>query len=323
MKSPVSGINPKFLSLWKKKSAIGPEITADQEQTWVLPIFNNYVTAGDIGNSKVQSGLIAKWEPVELRVAFEKEAHVLMFRVGQKAINENVLDVKMIANAFYANYISQLQDIYWHVQFKRICADRKHKQFGHECVFFSALGLLLGDDRALDLARLQCEMHIKDFYSVGMCTQAPAASFILRLYFDYFKLPEPLPAASPDYPELSALFADWRTDDLDLLVSLCIAVCHRHTYQIKFGEDGEHEFSGYDWMRYPIEIMAVLKLRAMLGLPNPERIDHLLMDSPLGVLPTETAECTDPLMLAVVARMREDGFDVDQIRTALYQYSEA
>ena len=70
----------------------------------------------------------------------------------------------------------------------------------------------------------------------------------------------------------------------------------------------------WNWARTPIEILLLFKLRQLIGLQNPV-LDHPLMNSPLGVLPSEVVFEPDDIIRRVRDRMREDGYDEMEIYT--------
>ncbi len=130
--------------------------------------------------------------------------------------------------------------------------------------------------------------------------------FIVRLMADYFgETPVVLIGYPAEEPVFNALFANWRTSDLVQLSALCLAACDLRTH---YSRDGELENGEFEW--FPIELMLLFKLRANLGLLNP-KLDHPLMNTELGVLPTvlDTTLEYDPVLAAVRERMIRDGYD--------------
>jgi hypothetical protein len=85
-------------------------------------------------------------------------------------------------------------------------------------------------------------------------------------------------------------------------------VCREHTYIAPEGP-----FRGL-----PIAILAMLKLRAMSGLANPE-VDHSLFNTPMGPLPARVPfnEAMDELVARVNARMEQHGYDKKAIYEAV------
>jgi hypothetical protein len=117
--------------------------------------------------------------------------------------------------------------------------------------------------------------------------------FLLRLVFDW----QGWPRQSDGEPLFAALLAHWRTPDADALAPLLLAVCDRHTHQaVKKDAD-----SGATY--YPVETLAVLRLRVLHGFKNPP-LDHPLMSTPLGALPEVTEPYTDELLKNVLRRAR-------------------
>ena len=136
--------------------------------------------------------------------------------------------------------------------------------------------------------------------------------FVLRLVDDWKEWPVVQQAencaSAFDEPLFNALIANWRSSDPELLEFLLLAACDRHTHQSRVDSHSRWEF--YDFSRHadwycPYEILSVLRLRAILELPNPT-LDHCLMATAWGVLPAVTSAYTDPLLDGVLERMRQE-----------------
>lgn len=111
--------------------------------------------------------------------------------------------------------------------------------------------------------------------------------FILQLIADWqgWEL-NGLPRCASDEPLYKDLLAAWRSDDLALVEHLLLAACDRHTHEAipsNVNTGRESDFSDYATFYNPHEVLAVLRLRKVLGLPNPQ-VDHLLMSTPIGKL---------------------------------------
>lgn len=73
-----------------------------------------------------------------------------------------------------------------------------------------------------------------------------------------------------------------------------------------------HNFDFFLYARTPLEILLICKLREELGLPNP-KLDHPLMNTPLGQLPKEVPFAMDEVITAVMKRARAEGFDEKKV----------
>ena len=84
------------------------------------------------------------------------------------------------------------------------------------------------------------------------------------------------------------LVANWRNPDPDVLLSALLLACDTHVQRIALTEresdSGKFEFSSEFLAVHPTEILAVLRLRDLLGLPNPKEIDHPLMKTPYAAI---------------------------------------
>lgn len=120
---------------------------------------------------------------------------------------------------------------------------------------------------------------------------------------------QPLPqyrrdAADPgDYRRL---LDTWSLQDEVAFTAAVKAACDFHT-QLSGDLDSEqyYEYTNEAWRLYPVEILAVLRLRQALGLSMPE-VSHPLLDSPLGVLYEPQSPPPDPLLERVIEKYRAE-----------------
>ena len=171
-------------------------------------------------------------------------------------------------------------------------------------VVFTALGVIIGcEPQAHRLARMQLAAFRRDYFA-DKC-HYPIFNFVLRVMADYLNEPQlVLEGDALDEPILNALFDVWRHPDPAALEYIALAACDFHTHRIKAGKGKNfHEFENGDWTRTPFEILLVFKLRQKLRLRNP-KLDHPLMNTALGQLPTEVPFEPDELVCACA---RADG----------------
>lgn len=131
--------------------------------------------------------------------------------------------------------------------------------------------------------------------------------FILRLIGRWQDWPERNgPSCAFDEPLFNALLDHWATPNADDLAPLLLAACDRHTHQARPDSNKAYFDMRHSGMDYdPFEVLAVMKLRELHGLPNPV-LDHVLMNTPLGRLPAPTAPYSDELLDGVLARARRE-----------------
>ncbi|MDQ8028119.1 MAG: hypothetical protein REJ23_05295 [Brevundimonas sp.] len=174
----------------------------------------------------------------------------------------------------------------------------------------AALGIVLrpGED-SFDAARLHLTAYRRGW--THSTEYFPLYIFMLRILADHLGEPPLLLAGEPARePYTNDLYDAWRTTDLETLTALCLAVCDFHTHRCTVAPASVvfHEFQQGKWTRCPIEILLLLKLRELTGLPNPE-LRHPLTDTALGRLPPPIPWTHDPLLEQVHARLRADGLD--------------
>jgi hypothetical protein len=130
--------------------------------------------------------------------------------------------------------------------------------------------------------------------------------FIFRLFADWQGVPLDLKTDAADIAEYRVVLDCWRDDRTERLIPALLACCDWHLDQTNNNTNNTtYEFTGTFAFAYPIEILAVLRLRELIGLENP-KLDHPLMNSPLGVLPPPQPWYTDELLDNFEAVLRKD-----------------
>ena len=158
----------------------------------------------------------------------------------------------------------------------------------------AAFCLVLGwTERAMTLFH----QYVEGLYSTGFTdfdkakkpySQRRTQFFLLRLIADWQGIAAPpMPPQADDEPLFAALLAHWRSPDPNAIAPLLLAACDRHTHLAMIRKDSPDFHTHGDLAYIPFEILAVLRLRQMLGLTNPQ-LDHPLMATPLGTLPPVT-----------------------------------
>lgn len=137
-------------------------------------------------------------------------------------------------------------------------------------------------------------------------SQGRVGKLIFRLFADWQGVPFDLKTDAADIPEYRAVLDCWRDVTTERLTPALLRCCDWHLEQTAQGNDEiSYEFEDSYAFAYPIEILAVLRLRESIGLQNP-KLDHPLMNSPLGVLPPPQPWYTDELLDNFEAILRKD-----------------
>lgn len=191
---------------------------------------------------------------------------------------------------------------------------------------FRVFGFTLGNclalgwlDAAKALAeRINCALDRNWFYD-GDCVmiQRRTQHFVLRLVANWQDLPERGELQCIyDEPVFNILIEQWRTTDLDALSRLLWQALERHAEHTQNDVDDDEVLIYYDCnhddeIYDPMEVLSVLRLRNVLGLPNPQIPKHPVANTPLGreLLPA-SAFPKDELIEGVLARVRRDHPDL-------------
>ncbi|WP_347905599.1 hypothetical protein [Pseudomonas purpurea] len=154
---------------------------------------------------------------------------------------------------------------------------------------------------------------IRDGHDLPLGTTLRYAAFGLTIIGDWLDQPLDLDKhALPRDPAWGQLVANWRNPDPDALLPALLIACDTHVERIALTEresdTGKFEFSSEFLAVHPTEILAVLRLRDLLGLPNPSEIDHPLMKTPYAAITclpgaiTERDELLDQFLAIVRQR---------------------
>ncbi|WP_260627367.1 hypothetical protein [Pseudomonas protegens] len=130
---------------------------------------------------------------------------------------------------------------------------------------------------------------IRDGHDLPLGTTLRYAAFGLSIIGDWLGQPLDLEKhALPRDLAWGQLVANWRNPDPDVLLPALLLACDTHVERIALTEresdSGKFEFSSEFLAVHPTEILAVLRLRDLLGLPNPKEIDHPLMKTPYAAI---------------------------------------
>ncbi|WP_423762283.1 hypothetical protein [Burkholderia sp. NLJ2] len=135
------------------------------------------------------------------------------------------------------------------------------------------------------LAGIEGGYGVNDGHNPEIGTTLRYAAFGLSIISNWLEQPLNLDKhALPRDPAWGPLVSLWREPDVDKLLPALLAACDTHMERIglteREGESGNFEFFTPLLAVHPTEILAVLRLRELLGLANPRQIDHPLMQTP-------------------------------------------
>ena len=156
------------------------------------------------------------------------------------------------------------------------------------------------------LAGLEGGYGVRSGHDLEIGTTLRYAGFGLTIISNWLGQPLDLDKhALPRDPAWAPLVSQWREPDLDKFLPAILSACDVHvdriaiTYREHETNAKEFEFSTPLLAVHPTEILAVLRLRDLLGLPNPAHIDHPLMQTPYAQI-----TCT-PAFLASLGQRDE------------------
>lgn len=134
------------------------------------------------------------------------------------------------------------------------------------------------------VAGLEGGYGVNDGHNLEIGTTLRYSAFGLSIIGDWLGQPLNLDKhALPRDPAWGPLVSLWRAPDPDKLLPALLAACDAHVERIGLTEreadSGNFEFYTPLLAVHPTEILAVLRLRDLLGLTNPQ-IDHPLMQTP-------------------------------------------
>ena len=162
------------------------------------------------------------------------------------------------------------------------------------------------------LSSLRGGYGVFDGHALPSGTTLRYAAFGLSIISDWLGKPLDLNAhALPRDPAWGQLVAHWREPDPDKLLKVLLQACDTHVERIAVTEreamSQKFEFKSVFLAVHPTEILAILRLRDLLGLPNPLEINHPLMQTPYAEITCQPGEVTerDELLERYLATVRQ------------------
>ncbi|HKV41025.1 MAG TPA: hypothetical protein VJX67_17595 [Blastocatellia bacterium] len=172
---------------------------------------------------------------------------------------------------------------------------------------FYAVGLALC--KAIALGRfsladrlIQIALTVMKRYQFKTST-SKVTPFAVALYGKWRQIPLP-PLPEPLVAQYNSVLYLWDSTDLAAVTAALVDACDFHTYRTQKSTPREmFEFENQEYKLYPVEILAVLRLRQMRGLPLPD-LDHPLMNTPLGHLRETPPVAPDRLIDDLLKKLR-------------------
>ncbi|MBI0471763.1 hypothetical protein EXT68_10745 [Pectobacterium parmentieri] len=139
---------------------------------------------------------------------------------------------------------------------------------------------------------------VHDGHNLPLGTTLRYAAFGLTIIGDWLGKPLDLDKhALPRDPAWDQLVAHWREPDPEKFLPILLTACDTHIERIALTEreddTGQFEFGSVFLAVHPTEILAVLRLREIIGLMNPAHIDHPLMQTPYAAITCQPDEVTE------------------------------
>ena len=147
---------------------------------------------------------------------------------------------------------------------------------------------------------LDADYGLRDGRVPARDTTLRFAAFGLAIIGDWLGIPLDLDKHGlPRDPAWGQLVSNWRETTTDLLLRSLVAACDTHVERIAVTgrevdtQAAEFEFASVFEAVHPTEILAILRLRDLLNLPNPPIIDHPLMQTPYAAITCGPDEVTE------------------------------
>lgn len=301
------GVNPKWTA---PKTILGnvKKVNYDLHISRSVETILEYVTRHDNEGKIPNIEHITTYHPI-INMGCELSERQFVFVFEKKPYLEGL--------AKWGRYyeIGSYQCFFWHYQFRLVFPNHPNGGLAMYSIQRSAemlavAGMLGWKDAVIQQGYMHIAAMNRGYENLEYIKiqHRRAQAFILRLFCDWVgDVSHQWPAYAYDEPIYENLLAHWRTPDPDELTACLLAACDRHTWQT--GRDSSknfYDFSTPAYMRVPIEILFLFRLRAWEGLANPD-LEHPLVAAPFDQLPPEQpVPPLDDLMQGVLKRARED-----------------
>lgn len=242
------------------------------------------------------------------------------FDIGFQSVAAMLLDE--------ADWLPRWRQFVAYHAWSELCKLIRHRDIEEECLrgkrprqpIFSLhyVGAICGDlialgwlDQALRVCAASDPLIDLGWFFDGKCKgiNVRTQHFVLNLLHSWKGQPLRELSCTTDEPIFNALLQDWRTPDPQVLKLPLLAALDRHTHQSRSDRAGKEYFdcNGLTEIYNPFEVLSVLRLRDVLGLPNPDLSEHPLMQTALSrqLLPVQPMY-TDELLEGFLARARKE-----------------
>lgn len=312
---PRPGIGPSWLKAWKKDVAHCEEqLKSGYGGLSELKKLKQYATHSEEAGKNIGIARVGppfrSWEGLPLTSDIWVAHRICL--VENEALKTKAFNAVEWRNAFAKAYLGAFSHFNGVLLARaRFPSAEREKSKTFFFVHYAALGMAMGfRDEARRMARLLLLAQRLEILSDAK--YFPGTQNMLRIFADYLgEPPLKLKGEAQTHPIYTALAKHWRHPDAEALAPLLLSVCDEHTRRsVRKNWDIEVDFESF--ARTPVEILLVFKLREELGLANP-KLDHPLMNTPLGILPKVVPFELEELLAPLVQRMRADHFDEEAI----------
>lgn len=233
-----------------------------------------------------------------------------------KSIESGVVSIQDLVSFLHVGVLYAHLYYFWHVSFRKIFPDHRHPLqrifLGH---YSDCAGVSLYCNKlpiALEMVRLAQVAKEKDFVCPA---EEPnlISMFILNLVAGYVGIKVDLPmSALEDAVLYDYVLQNWQDLPEHELVPLLELMATRHAQQCSTSSKVK-EVKNIAYFYFPLEVLSVMRLRQCIGKPVTSYA-KARMFSPFDVLPDSPfPEANEPLLEAVMARVRADWPDYDAI----------
>lgn len=283
---------------------------ADELEPPVLDALRRYAETGEKPEIAIPSGDLPAW--ASLRSELASRAAWCLRRGQIRTIETGNVD-SGIAQAVVTAHLANVVNLFLHEGFPRRFPGRTLQMVAFETAAWVALAFAIG---CRALAECSAELLIAALRRgyVFDSEHHPIFWFIARLFSGWKRVELPqLPAAATKEQILNQLIDTWHAADPADISALVLHACDHHTHRCRVNNAREFfEFDNGLFIHYPVEILMLYRVREYEGLANP-KVDHPLLNTPLGKLPDPMRCEPDELLQMVLVRARDQGFDEEAI----------
>jgi hypothetical protein len=276
-------------------------------------------TSWDMDEAKEYNARVDKENTLNVPPAasFDPVGWRSLSKATMQALSQQQWELTAVDALGYLNFGHQLY-YFWHRQFRRIFEGHAQplRMFSWESTTeCMAMYFILGQIDEGKYMGYMTHAALNQTFQLQLSYEEQhrrCHAFMLRLFADWRgDAKHDWPSFAYEKPLYEEILAIWREPDSEVLKPWLLAACDRHSHEAK--PDTEKVF--YDcsrFLRTPLEILLLFRLRELIGLSNPV-LDHPLMEAPFERFPdTPPPYVPDALMLGTLERMRQDWPNFDE-----------